>query len=286
VHNAYEASDPRSTGWRGSGQRQGAPPPDSAGPGRDYGPPPDAAGPGRDYAPPPGPVPSPGSTPDVSDTVSSAYTSPQHPTSQERDDRGPAHAGHQVDAGQAAQADQRPDAKRTAPTAQSVAAFAARAMSTVRRSVPLRTMLFLLPPLVLPALAFDLSLMATLVVAVTLLWLAVAAAVFCVMMLESSQQLTLRFSQDRLERIGMGGAGDDGLQDALLAIGAQLDTLSDQIAILSQNYGPAAPANEHSESLSHRPQEHWPNSPRDEQYDRYGQTAVPDTNWSESRWRR
>jgi hypothetical protein len=38
--------------------------------------------------------------------------------------------------------------------------------------------------------------------------------------------------------------------------------------------------------LSDRPQEHVPNTLRDEQYDRYGQTAVPDTKWSESRWRR
>lgn len=262
-------------GWRDTGQPQGTPPPG-------------AAGPGPDHTLSRRPAPPPEGNADVSDTMSFAYTTPQHSAPPpDRDDRRAPHTGQHVDAGQATRADQAPDVKRTAPAAQLIGDSFARAMSTVRRSIPLRTVLFLLPPLVLPALAFDLSVVATLLVALTLLWLAAAAGLFSTMMLEGSQHLSVRFSQDRLERISRSGAGDDdALQDALLAVGAQLDILSDQIATLSQSNRPADPPDDPPERMSHRPQEHWPNSPRDEQYDRYGQTAVPDTNWSESRWRR
>ena len=185
--------------------------------------------------------------------------------------------------------------ERPTPAGQQLRASVDRASSTVRRSVPLRTLLFVLPPLVLPALAFDLSLVATLVVALLLLWIAAAAGVFCTMMLEGSQHLALREIERRLADLPSSG-GDDAevgadapLQEALMAIGAQLDRLDDRVVALSAAAGAPRTASDSAEkarALSHRPQEHVPNTLRDEQYDRYGQTAVPDTNWGESRWRR
>ncbi|HSK97925.1 MAG TPA: hypothetical protein VK891_14980, partial [Euzebyales bacterium] len=198
------------------------------------------------------------------------------------------------DAGEAAPA-ARVDVEPAVPAGQQIRDSITRVISVVRRSIPLRTVLFLLPPLALPALAFDLSVASTLLVSLTLLWLAVASAVFCMMMLEGNQQLALRSVDHRRDReaadtgdatTGRGGTTDDELQEALLAIGAQLDTLSDAVAALGENTA-GTPADDQVEILSHRPQEqHWSTSPGDEHYDRYGQTAVPDTNWSESRWRR
>jgi hypothetical protein len=178
------------------------------------------------------------------------------------------------------------------PAGQQLRASIDRASSTVRRSVPLRTLLFVLPPLVLPALAFDLSLVATLVVALLLLWIAAAAGVFCTMMLEGSQHLALREIERRLADLPRSegeGDADAPLQEALMAIGAQLDRLDDRVTALSPDAGASRTASDSEKkpgALSHRPQEHVPNTLRDEQYDRYGQTAVPDTNWGESRWRR
>jgi hypothetical protein len=207
----------------------------------------------------------------------------------EVDDRRAARPDQDGDTGGATPAASRIDVEPAVPAGQQIRDSIARGISAVRRSIPLRTVLFLLPPLALPALAFDLSVVATLLVALTLLWLAAASAVFCMMMLEGNQQLALRSIEHRLDRMsagtGDGGAGDDDLQEALLAIGAQLDTLSDAVTALSERTE-GSPADDQPEILSHRPQEHWPASPGDEHYDRYGQTAVPDTNWSESRWRR
>ena len=182
------------------------------------------------------------------------------------------------------QAEREPYVESATPPGQQLRASVDRASTTVRRSVPLRTLLFLLPPLALPPLAFDLSLVATLVVALTLLWIAAAAGVFCTIMLEGRQELALR-PVERGTPSGDDGAvaTDTSLQEALVAIGAQLDRLDSRVEALS------AGAGAHGDDLrvlSDRPQEHVPNTLRDEQYDRYGQTAVPDTNWSESRWRR
>ena len=176
------------------------------------------------------------------------------------------------------------------PAGQQIRESIARIVSSVRRSIPLRTVLFLLPPLALPALAFDLSVVATVLVALTLLWLATASAVFCMMMLEGNQELALRSIEHRSDRPG-GAAGDgrpddEDLQEALLVIGAQLDTLTDAVAALGEGAG-QSPKDDDVEILSHRQREQqWPSSPGDERYDRYDRTAVPDANWSESRWPR
>jgi hypothetical protein len=182
-----------------------------------------------------------------------------------------------------------PYVERAVPPGQQVRATVERASSAVRRSVPLRTLLFLLPPLALPPLAFDLSLVATLVVALTLLWVAAAAGVFSTMMLEGTEHLALRAVERKLADLpataGDGSAvvADAALQDALMAIGAQLDRLDDRVTVLADA---GNPDRDDLQVLSHRPQEHVQDTFRDEQYDRYGQTAVPDTNWGESRWRR
>jgi hypothetical protein len=185
------------------------------------------------------------------------------------------------------------DVERNVPAGQQLRESYERVVSTVRKSIPLRTVLFLLPPLALPALAFDLSLVAIVLVWLTLLWLAAAAGVFCTMMLEGNQQLAMRSIERRLEHITPASNGqaparattDDAMQEALVAIGKQLDTLDDRIATLASTNGDA-PADDLTQTLSHRPQEHWPNPSHDEQYDRYGQMAEPDKDWSESRWRR
>ena len=182
------------------------------------------------------------------------------------------------------QAEREPYVESATPPGQQLRASVDRASTTVRRSVPLRTLLFLLPPLALPPLAFDLSFVATLVVALTLLWTAAAAGVFCTIMLEGRQDVALRPVERGAPSGGDGAADTDtSLQEALVAIGAQLDRLDDRVEALSAG---AAARGDDLRVLSDRPQEHVPNTLRDEQYDRYGQTAVPDTNWSESRWRR
>jgi hypothetical protein len=166
----------------------------------------------------------------------------------------------------------------------------------------LRTVLFLLPPLALPPLAFDLSLTATLAVALMLLWLAAAAGVFSMLMLEGSDHVAQHAFDRRRER---SVPSDDTMQEALATISRQLDALDERVASLQPAEDPHA--NESSlddltATLSHRPQEHWPDASSEDQYDLYGHTAVADTfaepgstehtaepsaqNWSESRWRR
>lgn len=186
------------------------------------------------------------------------------------------------------EAEGEPYVERAVPPGEQVRATVDRVSSAVRRSVPLRTLLFLLPPLALPPLAFDLSLLATLVVALTLLWIAAAAGVFATMMLEGTEHVTLRAIERKLADLpatdgGSAGVPDAALQDALMAIGAQLDRLDDRVAALADA---GNSDRDNLQALSHRPEERVPDSFGDEQYDRYGQTAVPDTNWGESRWRR
>jgi hypothetical protein len=185
------------------------------------------------------------------------------------------------------------DVERAVPPGQQLRESAQRVVAIVRKSIPLRTMLFLLPPLVLPALAFDLSVTAIVLVWLLLLWLAAAAGVFSTMMLEGNHHLVMRSLERRIEQVTPGTTSgtkggtsvDDVMQEALLAIGKQLDALDDRVAALAPTNG-VPPGDDLTQTVSHRPQEHWPNPPSDEQYDRYGQTAVPDTDWSESRWRR
>lgn len=155
----------------------------------------------------------------------------------------------------------------------------ARLMATVRASVPLRSALFVLPPLVLPALAFDLSLGAALVVSVLLLWLAAAAGVVATMMFDGSDQLALRAIERRLDQLPVGGrAADD---EALLTVGTQLDALNDRLDELTPvRHRTGAPA------IDHRPQEQW-STPEDvPQNDRYDHDVGPGRHWSPSRWER
>ncbi|HSK89990.1 MAG TPA: hypothetical protein VK875_01630 [Euzebyales bacterium] len=282
MQNAYEAHDPEGAGWRGQVEGQphdrGVAPPDPRHPEQ----------PPHDRYPAGGPPAAPGPRPEVP-----------------RADGPPAAPGPRPVVPPGA-ADERPPRRRGAPREGAVEiertvapgarlrAAGQRVWSTVRRSVPLRTLLFVLPPLVLPPLAFGLSLGATVMVALTLLWLAAAAGVFATMMMEGGEHVALRAIERRLEDIAAAGraggpgpaspAGDESLQEALMAIGAQLDALDDRVAALGR---PAeGPDRDPVRVLSHRPQEHWPDAARDEQYDRYGRTAVPDRNWGESRWRR
>lgn len=176
------------------------------------------------------------------------------------------------------------------------------AWSRIRRSIPLRTVLFLLPPLALPPLAFDLSVTATVVVALTLLWLAAAAGLFSMLLLEGSDPVAHHSLERRLDR---GVPGDDTMQEALATISRQLEELDERVASLQPAADPISesPLDDLTVTMSHRPQEHWPNTSNDDHYDFYGRTAVADTdfaepgstehaaepsaqNWNESRWRR
>ena len=155
----------------------------------------------------------------------------------------------------------------------------ARLTPRVRASVPLRTALFVLPPLVLPAVAFNLSLGAALVVSVLLLWLAAAAGVVATMMFDGSDQLALRAIDRRLDQLPLAGrAADD---EALLAVGAQLDALNDRLDELTAGWhGVADPA------MDHRPQEQWSTSEDVPQNDRYDHDVGSGRHWSPPRWER
>jgi len=162
------------------------------------------------------------------------------------------------------------------PAAQRLREAGARVSATVRASVPLRTALFVLPPLVLPALAFDLSPAAALVVSVLLLWLAGAAGAVATMMFEGSDQLALRAIERRLDRLPLSGrAGDD---EALLAVGSQLDALNDRLDELTAEWRAAGSAG------PHRPQEQWSTSEEVAQNDRYDHDVVSGRHWSPPRW--
>jgi hypothetical protein len=152
-----------------------------------------------------------------------------------------------------------------------------RASSRVRGSVPLRTGLFVLPPLLLP-LALGLSLATSLVVTLLLLWLAAAAGLLATIMFDGSDQLALRAIDRRLQALEASGsvsapasagpaagrgvapaprAGDT--EDALLAIGSQLDRLNDRLDDL------ALPRDRAHRPDDHRPDEQWSGQPRPRQ---------------------
>jgi len=181
---------------------------------------------------------------------------------------------------QGARARRAPDEiEEAVPATQRVREAVARLTATVRASVPLRTALFVLPPLVLPALAFDLSLGGALVVSVLLLWLAGAAGVVATMMFEGSDQLALRAIERRLDELPAAGrAADD---EALLAVGAQLDALNDRLDDLAAGRrGAPDPA------LEHRPQEQWSTSEEVAENDRYDHDVESGRHWSPPRWER
>lgn len=306
VHDAYEAGDSPDTGWHTAPRGAGADYPPRAGYTADA----DFTTPQASLPPPPPPSLPP---PDLQHTVPELqhtapelrHTAPElqyaPPDSddrmQPRDDAGTTRSIPRPDERQAEEREaptthqRQVDVERAVPVGQQVRDSAARVVAIVRKSIPLRTVLFLLPPLALPALAFDLSVTAIVLVWLLLLWLAAAAGVFATMMLEGN--LAMRSLERRVEPVTPAAtsdtsrdtSADDVMQEALLTIGKQLDTLEDRIEALAPTNG-VPPGDDATQTLSHRPQEHWSNPPRDEQYDRYGQTAVPDTDWSESRWRR
>jgi hypothetical protein len=165
------------------------------------------------------------------------------------------------------------------PVTQRLRVAVARLAANVRSSVPLRTALFVLPPLVLPALAFDLSLGAALVVSVLLLWLAGAAGVVATMMFEGSDQLALRAIERRLDELPAAGrAADD---EALLAVGAQLDALNDRLDELAAHRRGAADL-----AVEHRPQEQWSGPEEVAQNERYDHDVETGRHWSPPRWER
>lgn len=197
------------------------------------------------------------------------------PRSDDRERRPP------VDAGGAPVHRRRHDEiEQPVPAAEQLRRSARHIVQAVRRSVPLRTVLFLLPPLVLPALGFDLTLGAALVVALLLLWLAVAAGLLATMMFEGSDQVALRAIERRLEALD----GDDptrtGTHEALMAVGGQLDRLGDRIDQLDARIQGA------TQRADPRPAEHWSAAPKGEQYDRYDQQAAPARQWSDPGWQR
>ncbi len=178
------------------------------------------------------------------------------------------------------QADGRPPQVELAvPAAQRINDSTRRLMAVLRSSVPVRTVLFVLPPLVLPPLAFDLSFGATLVVALLLLWLAAAAAVLATVMFDGSDALALRSIDRRLQELGAPAAAAE--RDALMAIGAQLDGLSDRVDALAAVSAPRAAA---APTGDHRPQEHWSTPQGVGHYERYDHEVASGSPWSHPRW--
>lgn len=106
--------------------------------------------------------------------------------------------------------------------------------------VTIRTVLFVLLPFVLPPLAFDLTVGETIVVALLLLWLAAAAAVLASIIVDGNDQVALRAIDRRLVRLTE--RRDDGAGETLLAIGGQLDVLTDRIEELAASVVPRPPA--------------------------------------------
>jgi hypothetical protein len=163
------------------------------------------------------------------------------------------------------------------PAVQRLREALARLTATVRASVPLRTVLFLLPPLALPALAFDLSLGAALGATVLLLWLAGAAGAIATMMFDGSDQLALRAIERRLDQLQLAGRPAD--DEALLAVGAQLDALNDRLDELAAGRDGVA-----ATEVDHRPQEQWSTSEEGPQNDRYDHDVGSGRHWSPPRW--
>lgn len=164
------------------------------------------------------------------------------------------------------------------PAGQQLRESIQRLASGVGRSVPLRTVLFLLPPLVLPPLAFDLSPGAAIVVALLLLWLAGAAGVLATLMFEGSDHLALRAIERRIDQLPAGGTSQ--VDDALIAVGAQLDKLGDRVDELSQQVAAGASA----PGQVHRPPEHWSTRQDAAHYDRESAAAAAQRHWSDPRW--
>lgn len=179
--------------------------------------------------------------------------------------------------------------ERAVPASQQLQDSVRRVATVVRSSVPLRTVAFVLPPLVLP-LALGFSFGATLAVALLLLWLAAASATLATLMFDGSDQLALRSIERRLEQLAGTGTSDGATAsentEALMAIGAQLDAMSDRLDELVEASAPPKPPAPPASDRAHRPQEHWSTSQGGDQNDRYDHDVVSDRPWSPPRWQR
>lgn len=175
--------------------------------------------------------------------------------------------------------------ERAVPASEQLQDSVRRVATVVRSSVPLRTVAFVLPPLVLP-LALGLSFGATLAVALLLLWLAAAAATLATLMFDGTDHLALRSIERRLEQLGGTGTSEGTVAsentEALMAIGAQLDAMSDRLDELVAASAPSAATSD----TPHRPQEHWSTSQGGDQNDRYDHDVVSERHWSQPRWQR
>jgi hypothetical protein len=182
------------------------------------------------------------------------------------------------------------------PVGQRVRGLVEAATTAGRSSVPLRTVLFLVPPLLVPPLAFDLSLGATVGVWLLLLWLVGATAVVTTLMADGTDMVAMQAIGRHLERIAATStrpADEESPADvarppdqpadheALLVVGEQLDALNDRLDALEAGGGAS-----HAGPIDHRPPEQW--SPPWGVVDNGGDDhdVADGRHWSPPRWQR
>lgn len=208
------------------------------------------------------------------------------PTAHDADEQGVADGAprsHTIDSAAPARSAKRSGRRRSARRGGRLRALVEYVATAVRRSVPVRTLLFVLPPLVLPTLAFDLSLGATIAAALLLLWLVAATAALTMIMLEGSRHVAVRALGDRLAQLSDGEHARGG------------ESTPNSAGVAPETHIAGAGGGEHDRRG--RPAEvdaavpsHWPQQTGDtsrpgEQDDRYGRSAAPNPDWGESRWR-
>lgn len=243
-----------------------------------------ASGP-ADRRPPLGPGDArPASGPDGGPAAAPAPQAPRSaPT--ELGDHHP-HQGGPHDEGRARAPD---EIEETIPAVERLRAAALRLWATTRSSVPVRTALFLLPPLVLPVLALDLSLGAALAVTLLLLWLAAAAGIVATLMFDGSDLLALRAIERRIDELAAAGpapgpSSSTRDEEALLVVGAQLDALNDRLDALTAGAGTRR--SRPDVAVEHRPAEQWSPTPTRDHNDGHDHDVAPGRHWSPSEWQR
>ncbi|HEX6256452.1 MAG TPA: hypothetical protein VFZ70_11665 [Euzebyales bacterium] len=158
------------------------------------------------------------------------------------------------------------------------------ALTALRSSVPVRTVLLLLPPLFLPPLVFDLSFGATLLVWLLLLWLVGATAVVTTLMADGADLLAMRAIGRHLEQLAAGvqrPAERPADDEALLVVGEQLDALNDRLDALDTRH-PTSGAG----PIDHRPPEQWSGSRGVADNDGDHHDVAHGRHWSSPRWQR
>jgi hypothetical protein len=178
------------------------------------------------------------------------------------------------------------------PVGQRVRRIVEAATTVVRSSVPVRTVLFLVPPLLVPPLAFDLSLGATLAVWLLLLWLVGATATVTMLVVDGADMVAMRAIGRHLERIAVARErpADAGRpapaerpadDEALLVVGEQLDALNDRLDAFE-----AQGRTSRAGPIDHRPPEQW-SAPRGVVDNERDDHDVADgRHWSPPRWQR